>query len=278
MIEFKLKDLLEIKNGRDYKHLSVGEIPVYGSGGLMTYVDKSLYFGESILLPRKGTLSNIQFVNEAFWTVDTIYYTIIDKTKVAPYFLYYYLKQLDLSHLNTGTGVPSMTFGAYYDVPIKLPNLSTQKQIAKVLSDLDAKIEINNKINQELEAMAKTFYDYWFVQFDFPAALATSYELDSETLTTKNSKPYKSSGGKMVFNEELKREIPFGWEVKELQHISKCIMGQSPKGESYNKDKVGTPLLNGPADYENGALKGRTYTTSPTRLCQKDDMVLCIRC
>ncbi|SNQ42835.1 restriction endonuclease subunit S [Cellulophaga lytica] len=73
-----------------------------------------------------------------------------------------------------------------------------QKQIAKVLSDLDAKIEVNNNINQELEAMAKTLYDYWFVQFDFPDA---------------NGLPYKSSGGKMVFNEALKREIPEGWEV-----------------------------------------------------------------
>jgi type I restriction enzyme S subunit len=262
MIEFKLKDLLEIKNGKDYKHLLEGKIPVYGSGGLMTSVNKSLYIGESILLPRKGTLTNIQYVNEPFWTVDTIYYSIINKNKAEPYFLYYYLKQLDLSHLNTGTGVPSMTFGAYYDVPIKLPKLSVQKQIAKVLLDLDAKIELNNKINQELEAMAKTLYNYWFVQFDFPDA---------------NGKPYKSSGGKMVFNEVLKREIPLGWEVRELQDISKCIMGQSPKGESYNKNKIGTPLLNGPADYENGALKGRTYTTSPTRLCKKSDMVLCIR-
>ena len=81
MTEFKLKDLLEIKNGRDYKHLSKGNIPVYGSGGLMTSVDKSLYIGESILLPRKGTLSNIQYVNEEFWTVDTIYYSIIDKKR-----------------------------------------------------------------------------------------------------------------------------------------------------------------------------------------------------
>jgi type I restriction enzyme S subunit len=110
--------------------------------------------------------------------------------------------------------------------------------------------------------MAKTLYDYWFVQFDFP---------------DKNGKPYKTSGGKMVWNEELKREIPEGWEVKELNKIAKCLMGQSPKGESYNQDGIGTPLLNGPADYENGALKGRTYTTKPTRLCQKDDLVLCIR-
>ncbi len=161
-----------------------------------------------------------------------------------------------------GSVFPNLTKNQLLDYKCVIPNLSIQKQIAKVLSDLDAKIEVNNKINQELEAMAKTLYDYWFVQFDFPDA---------------HGKPYKSSGGKMVYNEALKREIPKGWEVKELQNISKCIMGQSPKGSTYNKERVGTPLLNGPADYENGVLKGRTFTTEPTRLCQKDDMVLCIR-
>jgi type I restriction enzyme S subunit len=209
MIEYKLEELLKIKNGRDYKHLNEGTIPVYGSGGLMRHVDETLYEGKSILLPRKGTLSNIQYVNEAFWTVDTIYYSIVDESKAEPYYLYNYIKLLDLNHLNTGTGVPSMTFGAYYDVPIKLPNLSIQKQVAKVLSDLDSKIEINNKINQELEAMAKTLYDYWFVQFDFPDV---------------NGNPYKSSGGKMVFNEALKREIPEGWEDGLLGSIGKVSM------------------------------------------------------
>ena len=98
-----------------------------------------------------------------------------------------------------------MTFNSYYDLDIKLPDLDIQNSIAKVLSDLDAKIELNNKINQELEAMAKTLYDYWFVQFDFP---------------NEQGKPYKSSGGSMVYNEELKREIPEGWEVKELWDVA----------------------------------------------------------
>ena len=245
MTEFKLKDLLEIKNGRDYKHLSEGEIPVYGSGGLMRYVDESLYQGESILLPRKGTLSNIQYVNESFWTVDTIYYSIIDKSKAEPYYLYRYLTLLDLNHLNSGTGVPSMTFGAYYDIPIKLPNLSTQKQIAKVLSDLDAKIEVNNNINQELEAMAKTLYDYWFVQFDFPDA---------------NGKPYKSSGGTMVFNEELKREIPEGWEDGVFEDVANIIGGSTPsKADSANfTTEDGTPWIT-PKDLSNN--KGKKYIT-----------------
>ncbi|MDY7396292.1 restriction endonuclease subunit S [Aureibaculum sp. 2210JD6-5] len=96
-------------------------------------------------------------------------------------------------------------------IPLYLPSLTEQKQIAKVLSDLEVKIEVNNKINQELEAMAKTLYDYWFVQFDFPDA---------------NGKPYKSSGGKMVYNKVLKREIPEGWEVKELGVISEIKRGK----------------------------------------------------
>ena len=218
MRDFKLKELLDIKNGRDYKHLSDGDIPVYGSGGLMRYVNESLYNGESILLPRKGTLTNIQYVNEQFWTVDTIYYSVVNKTKTEPYYLYNYLKLLDLSHLNSGTGVPSMTFGAYYDIPVRLPDLQTQKAIAKVLSDLDAKIELNNKINTELESMAKLIYDYWFVQFDFP---------DEDGL------PYKSNGGEMVYNEELKREIPSGWDIKRLNSLLDYNSGHSFSSKSY---------------------------------------------
>lgn len=227
MNECYLKDLLEIKNGKDYKHLSEGSIPVYGSGGLMRYVNESLYEGESILLPRKGTLNNIQYTDKPFWTVDTLYYSVINKEKAEPYFLYHYLKILNLSQLNSGTGVPSMTFGSYYGIPIKLPNLNTQKSIAKVLSDLDSKIELNNKINTELESMAKLIYDYWFVQFDFP---------------DENGKPYKSSGGLMVYNEELKREIPEGWEVNRLG-----ALGNFKNGVNYdpsNPGEVPCPIIN----------------------------------
>src|SRR5690606_17002062 len=99
----------------------------------------------------------------------------------------------------------------------------TQTQIAKVLSDLDAKIEVNNKINQELEAMAKTLYDYWFVQFEFPTSEAQAERIGNLSLVGKG---YKSSRGKMVFNEELKREIPEGWGVKKLEEISEIKRGK----------------------------------------------------
>lgn len=129
-MKYALKELLKIRNGRDHKQLSDGSIPVYGSGGIMRYASSALYCQTSILLPRKGTLDNIQYTNKPFWTVDTLYYTEIDESKVDPYFLFYYLKQLDISRLWTGTGVPSMTNDAYYQIQVSLPDLPIQHHIA----------------------------------------------------------------------------------------------------------------------------------------------------
>ena len=104
-----------------------------------------------------------------------------------------------------------------------IPDFEEQRKIANILSAIDDKIQINNQINQELEAMAKTLYDYWFVQFDFP---------------DQNGKPYKSSGGKMVYNPELKREIPEGWGVETLRDFeSKIITGKTPSRA--NSDNFG---------------------------------------
>lgn len=262
MNSYKLKDLLSIKNGKDHKELNDGNIPIFGSGGIMRYGDKALFEDESILLPRKGTLSNIQYVNEPFWTVDTIYYSVVNKNLANPFYLFNYLKSLDLSNLNSGTGVPSMTFNSYYDLHIKLPDLSTQKSIAKVLSDLDAKIELNNRINRELEAMAKTLYDYWFVQFDYP---------------DENGKPYKSSGGAMVYNSELKREIPEGWEVKELGELIDI-----QRGISYNSSDItggGIPMISLNSFNLDGTYKAvgiKTYSGKYTekQIAKSDDLLI----
>lgn len=146
-----------------------------------------------------------------------------DKAKLDGRFLYYWLntKQAKRYFENNAGGSGqrcSLSIDILKSTPLYLPKLNEQKSIAKVLSDLDAKIELNNKINRELEAMAKTLYDYWFVQFDFP---------------NKNGEPYKASGGKMVYNEELKREIPEGWEVGTIDDIANLV-----RGVSYNKDDI----------------------------------------
>lgn len=240
MSEYRLKDLVKIKNGRDHKSLADGVYPVYGSGGLMRMVDSYLYDKPSILLPRKGTLNNIQYSDQPFWTVDTLYYTEINQNKVDAYYLYYYLKLLDLNSLSSGTGVPSMTFGAYNGIKVKLPQLDIQKKISTLLRAIDKKIELNNRINAELEAMAKTLYDYWFVQFDFP-----------DDSPQGQGKPYKSSGGKMVYNPTLKREIPEGWDDGTLEDLGQIVGGSTPSTQSSeNFTTEGTPWIT-PNDLSN---------------------------
>ena len=210
MKEYKLSQLLEIKNGKDHKELPNGDYPVFGSGGVMRYVNEYLYDKASILLPRKGSLNNIQYCDVPFWTVDTLYYTEVNEKIACPYYLYNYLCLLDLSGLDTGTGVPSMTFDSYYNIKVLIPEIEEQKRVASVLQNLDHKIALNRQINDNLEAMAKQLYDYWFVQFDFP---------------NEEGKPYKSSGGAMVWNEKLKREIPQGWHCGTLLDIAEYTNG-----------------------------------------------------
>lgn len=148
--------------------------------------------------------------------------------------------------------------GLKFKVPLK----SYQDKIVSVLSVLDNKIDLNNRINAELEAMAKTLYDYWFVQFDFPDT---------------NGKPYKTSGGKMEYNATLKREIPAGWAVNTLSQIANITMGQSPAGESYNEDGIGTLFFQGSTDFGWLFPTPRQYTTSPARMAKKGDILLSVR-
>ena len=151
----RLGELITIKNGKDHKSLHNGIYPVYGSGGIMRYANKYLYDKESILLPRKGTLNNIQYARVPFWTVDTCYYTMVNTELVNPYFLYRNLCQFDIEALNTGSAVPSMTFEKYYSIDINLPDLRTQHRIASILSRYDDLIENYQRQIKLLEEAAQ---------------------------------------------------------------------------------------------------------------------------
>src|SRR5690606_19451982 len=118
--EGKLGDLIVVKYGKDHKMLLDGNIPVYGSGGLMRRAEKSLYDGESVLIPRKGSLNNVMYKDEQFWTVDTMFYTEMKISNVAK-FVYYFLKSQDLASMNVGSAVPSMTTDILNNMPIITP-------------------------------------------------------------------------------------------------------------------------------------------------------------
>lgn len=151
-----LGNLVRIKNGKSYKGFNSGDVPVYGSGGIMTYIDHSAYDGSSVLIPRKGSLGNIFYTDTPFWNVDTIFYTEIDHSKIVPKYLYYALHVQNLSELNTAGGVPSLTQTVLKRVRIPLPPLAEQERIVSILDTFDVLVnDISSGLPAELEARRK---------------------------------------------------------------------------------------------------------------------------
>ena len=159
-VEYKrLGDVCKIKNGKDYKHLSAGDIPVYGSGGVMDVrVDTSVYDRPTVLLPRKGSIANVFDVDGPFWNVDTIFYTVIDEEQVIPRYLYHVMMNAHIENYSTGSAArPSLTQSALNKIEIPVPPLPVQEEIVRILdsfSSLEAELEA------ELEARRKQYAYY----------------------------------------------------------------------------------------------------------------------
>ena len=164
--EYKLGEVLTIKYGKDHKQLADGDIPIYGSGGIMRYGDRSLYDGPSILIPRKGSLNNVIYADKPFWTVDTMFWSIINDSIANPLFVYYSICKKDFASLNVGSAVPSLTVPVIEDIDILLPSKATQDKVVSVLKSLDDKIELNRHINDNLEQQAQALFKSWFVDFE----------------------------------------------------------------------------------------------------------------
>ena len=157
-VEFRrLGDIARIKNGKDHKGLNDGEFPVYGSGGIMRYVDSYVYNKPSVLIPRKGSLNNIFYVDVPFWNVDTIFYTETDDAQVNTKYLYYFLSTVGLGNMNQAGGVPSQTQAVLKELKIAVPPLEVQLEIVKVL---DVFIKLEAELEAELEARRKQ-YEYY---------------------------------------------------------------------------------------------------------------------
>ena len=231
-VEFELRklgDLIEIYNNKRVP-LSAKQreglekiYPYYGAQGIVDYVDDYIFDGKYILIAEDG--ENLKSNNKSICTLATGKYWVNNHAHIIEGndetntdFLYYKLNSISFAPYITGSAQPKLNKENLLNIELYIPSREHQDKIAKVLTLLDQKIQINNQINQELEAMAKTLYDYWFVQFDFP---------------DQNGKPYKSSGGKMVYSPELKREIPEGWGVKKLNEVVDLISGYPFSSNDY---------------------------------------------
>lgn len=213
----KIGDFLTLQRGFDItkKEQAHGQIPVISSSGIASYHNDFKVKGPGVVIGRKGTLGTAFYVKSNYWPHDTSLW-VKDFKGNEPEFIYYFLKTLPLEKLDSGSANPTLNRNVVHLLDACIPILDDQRKIAAVLSALDAKIALNHRINGELEGMAKLLYDYWFVQYNFPLSAAQAAALGKPHLT---GKPYRTSGGPMVYHDHLKREIPKGWKVGNLSEL-----------------------------------------------------------
>lgn len=150
--EGKLSDLVIIKYGKDHKNLLDGRIPVFGSGGLMRHAEKYLYNKESVLIPRKGTLGNVMYMDEPFWSVDTMFYTEMKVKNIAK-FIYHFIKAQDLASMNVGSAVPSMTTEVLNNMRVSIPPYEVFDNFESAVQPLYNKLKINQTQIRTLTSM-----------------------------------------------------------------------------------------------------------------------------
>lgn len=194
-----------------------------------------------IVVTHRGTIGQISYVPydlpyDEFLISQSQFRVSLDTDKVNPIWFAYYFhtnegKKRLLSFANY-VGVPALATATtnFRNLEIPLPEKKIQDEIASILVHIQDKIEINNSLSYKLESLASMIYDYWFLQFDFP---------------DENGRPYRSSGGKMIWNAELKREIPEGWKVKDIEHLSKCVKVGfvGPVDKYYCSEEEGIPIV-----------------------------------
>jgi type I restriction enzyme, S subunit len=232
-------------------------ISARGTVGALAQLDKPMTFNQSCY----GLNAKTEYV-----TNDYLYYLVKKKVR-------------DLQKITHGAVFDTITKDTFKDIEVQLPSLLTQKKIANILSTLDDKIELNRKMNQSLEEVAQALFKSWFVDFDPVHAKANaSSDADFDRIAKELGISREILD---LFPDEFEESelgmIPRGWDIKRLDDLSKVTMGQSPNGDSYNYNCNGLPLLNGAADFKDGILIPKKFTTDSKRKANHGELVFCIR-
>lgn len=216
----------------------------------------------SILLTSRAPIGYLAIAENEVCTNQGFKSLIVNPKKADYNFVYYLIKSNveRIKGLGTGTTFAEISGSVVKNLKFSIPDLPTQTAIAAILSSLDDKIELNNKINKELETLAQTLFKQWFIDFEFP---------------NENGEPYKSSGGEMVESEL--GEIPKGWEVKTLKDEFNLNMGQSPKGDTYNEIGEGVIFFQGRSDFGFRFPSVRKYTSDPKKVAKKFETLISVR-
>ena len=268
--EVALGDVLTLQRGFDLPEgkRTPGPYPVIASTGPVGTHHSAAVQGPGVVIGRSGSLGGGQFSSSDFWPLNTTLW-VKDFRGNDRRFCYYLLKSLDLAHFNAGSGVPTLNRNHIHPLPVQVPSLPTQRAIAHVLGTLDDKIELNRRMNETLEAMAKALFNDWFVDFGPVRAKMVGRE------------PYLPPDVWSLFPDRLVPselgEVPAGWEVGTLGECYDLTMGQSPPGSTYNDDGNGTPFFQGSTDFGERYPTNHRYCTEPARLAQTEDTLVSVR-
>ena len=235
---YALSDLATIKYGKNQKKVlsESGNIPIYGTGGLMGYATTALYDKPSVLIGRKGTIGKVKYVEHPFWTVDTLFYTIVNTDIVLPKYLYYVMSLIDLNNYNEGTTIPSLRTETLNRLEFDIPLLVEQETILSCLNPIDEKNALNNAINNNLLEQIKTICTAWLSEYKpFDGVMPSDWvetplsdiaefisgysykgtELTDSTIAMATIKNFDRKGG---FKLDGYKEIIPSSKLKESQH------------------------------------------------------------
>ncbi|MDO5015337.1 MAG: restriction endonuclease subunit S [Clostridia bacterium] len=223
-----IEDIVKIRNGKDWKTLKQGDIPVYGSGGKMdVYVDKYSYDKPTVLIPRKGSIENVFYLEEPFWNVDTIFYTEIDDTQIIPKYFYYFIENYDLSQLSINPTRPSLTQSTLNKIKIKLPPIEIQNKVVEILDEFQSLlVDTKGLLPEEIEKRQK--------QYEYYREKLLTFDINSETILDRQTDRQIISDAYFVLLKEAADIVGvklFDGEWKSLGEFCKCYDGthQTPK-------------------------------------------------
>jgi type I restriction enzyme S subunit len=228
-----------------------------------------------VIFTQRGTLGQVSLVPnksyECYLISQSQMKLTVDFKRADPLFLYYVFRTPEQQeHIQSHaiqTGVPHTNLGILRSTVVPAPPLAKQKAIARILGSLDDKIELNHRTNETLEAMARALFRSWFVDFDLVCASAVGR-------AAQGLAPDIAALFPDAFDHD---EMPSGWHLGQLSDIATVVMGASPPGETYNDLGTGVPLVNGPVEYGDFFVEKKKWTTQPTRLSCKGDLILCVR-
>lgn len=266
--EMTLGDVITLQRGFDLpvQDRKAGAFPVIASTGEVGRHQEAKVKAPGVVIGRSGSIGGGQYIENDFWPLNTTLWVKDFKGNNERY-CYYLLKTIDFQQYNSGSGVPTLNRNHVHPLPVLKPFRDEQDEIADLLGSIDQKIELNQRMNETLEGMARAIFKSWFVDFDPVHAKAEG--LAPEGMNAQTAALFPDS-----FTDE---GIPEGWKETKFEKCFDFTMGQSPPGDTYNEEQQGIAFYQGRRDFRFRYPENRVYCTAPSRFANAGDTLLSVR-